>query len=103
MSLALAFQQAVARAPDHVAIAEADRRLTWAAWAEDVCAVAGGLDRMGLAAGDRLVTLLSNRIETATLYWACQMLGLVFTPFNWRATGFPTRRPSPATGRHSDG
>ena len=29
--------------------------------------------------------MLSNRYETATLYWACQMLGLIFTPFNWRA------------------
>lgn len=86
MNLATAFQQAVARAPDHVAIAEAGRRLTWKAWAEEVSAVAGGLDRMGLTQGDRLVAVLSNRIETATLYWACQMLGLVFTPFNWRAT-----------------
>ena len=39
----------------------------------------------GLKPRDHFVVVLSNRYETATLYWACQMLGLIFTPFNWRA------------------
>ena len=41
---------------------------------------------MGLKRGDRLVCVMANRYEMATLYWACQMLAAVFTPFNWRAT-----------------
>ena len=29
----------------------------------------------------------SNRLEMASLYWACQTIGAIFTPFNWRASG----------------
>ena len=29
---------------------------------------------------------MRNRYEMATLYWACQLLGIVFTPVSWRAT-----------------
>ena len=28
---------------------------------------------------------MPNRLEMATLYWACQLSGLIFTPYNWRA------------------
>ena len=28
---------------------------------------------------------MRNRYEMATLYWACHLLGLVFTPVSWRA------------------
>jgi 2-furoate---CoA ligase len=29
---------------------------------------------------------MPNSFEMASLYWACQWLGAIFTPFNWRAT-----------------
>src|SRR5690606_2384650 len=48
--------------------------------------VAGGLAALGLQRGDRLVAAMANRYELATLYWACQMLGAVITPCNWRLT-----------------
>ena len=56
-------------------------------WYQAILAVAGGLRLRGLTSGDHFVAVLSNRYETATLYWACQMLGAIFTPFNWRANG----------------
>jgi 2-furoate---CoA ligase len=86
MNLGEAFARSVARNPDRLAIVDGPRRLTWAEWDLEVRKLAGGLTAAGLRPGDHLVTLLSNRHETATLYWACQMLGLIFTPFNWRAT-----------------
>ena len=85
MTLGKIFSATVARNPDRLAIVDGARRLTWAEWDEAVRRLAGGLRSAGLRQGDHLVTVLSNRIECATLYWACQMLGLIFTPYNWRA------------------
>jgi xanthine dehydrogenase iron-sulfur cluster and FAD-binding subunit A len=48
-------------------------------------AVAGGLQAIGLRRGDHLVVLLQNRWEMATLHWACQFIGVIVTPLNWRA------------------
>src|SRR5690606_2921680 len=35
--------------------------------------------------GDRVLAVLQNRYEMATLHWGCQFLGMVITPLNWRA------------------
>jgi len=43
--------------------------------------IAGGL-RVG--PGDRVATVLDNRLETALLYWAAQWAGAVFVPLSWR-------------------
>jgi 2-furoate---CoA ligase len=43
--------------------------------------IAGGL---GVDAGDRVATVLDNRLETALLYWAAQWAGAVFVPLSWR-------------------
>ena len=40
----------------------------------------GGLAALGLELGAHLVAALSNRLEMASLYWACQMMGVIFTP-----------------------
>jgi len=45
--------------------------------------IAGGL---GLERGERLATVLDNRVETAVLYWAAQWAGAVFVPLSWRLT-----------------
>ena len=43
--------------------------------------IAGGL---GVDPGDRVATVLDNRLETALLYWAAQWAGAVFVPLSWR-------------------
>ncbi|MSP79863.1 MAG: long-chain fatty acid--CoA ligase [Rhodospirillales bacterium] len=86
MDLATAFTFSVARAPHAIAICDGAERRSYAAWDAEIRAVAGGLRSLGLGAGDHFVTVLSNRCEMATLYWACQMIGAIFTPFNWRAS-----------------
>ena len=86
MSIGQAFVETAAQNADALALSDGPVRLGYRDWQARIAAVAGGLLARGLRPGDRLLTLLSNRWETATLYWACQMSGIVFTPFNWRAT-----------------
>lgn len=86
MTLVRMLSASVARDPDAIAIIESDRRLSYADWETEVRRLARGISGLGLLRGDHLVAVLSNRYETATLFWACQVLGVVFTPFNWRAS-----------------
>ncbi len=87
MTLVRMLDASVARDPNAIAIVEGDRRLSYSAWAREISSVAGGLSKLGLKPDDHLVAILSNRHETATLFWACQRIGAIFTPFNWRASG----------------
>jgi 2-furoate---CoA ligase len=85
MDLAAAFALTVARRPGACAIVDEGVRRTYSQWQAEAARVAGGLALMGLRQGDHLLVLLKNRYETTLLYWASHMLGLVFTPLNWRA------------------
>ena len=86
MTLARMFAAAAAREPEATAIVDGGRRLSYGDWQAEILALAGGLHARGLGPGDHLVAVLANRLEMATLYWACQYLGIIFTPFNWRAS-----------------
>ena len=85
LDLGRTFLQSVERSPVALAIVDGDIRLTYAQWFDKVCHVAGGLAALGLGRGDHLLVVLQNRWEMATLHWACQFLGVVATPLNWRA------------------
>lgn len=74
----------VERAPTAPAIVDGARRLGYDAWFREIARLAAGLGRLGLAQGDHLASVLQNRIEAATLHWACQLLGIVLVPLNWR-------------------
>ena len=77
--------QSVERRPEALALVDGDLRLSYGEWHREITRVAGGLAAMGLVRGDRLVSVLQNRAEAATLHWACQLLGVVITPINWRS------------------
>lgn len=83
--LATSFLAAVARDPNALAIVDDNLRATYAQWLEKIASLVHGFDALGLKAGDRLVTVLQNRWEAATLHWACQFAGIVITPINWRS------------------
>jgi 2-furoate---CoA ligase len=85
LDLGLSFLAAVARDKDAVALVDQSLRLTYGQWYERISSVVAGFDQIGLAVGDRLVTVLQNRWEAATLHWACQLAGITITPVNWRA------------------
>jgi len=84
LDLGTSFLASVARDPDATAIVDGEVRLTYAEWQKKISSVVAGFDRIGLKAGDHLVTILQNRWEAATLHWACQFTGVILTPLNWR-------------------
>lgn len=75
----------VERDPRALAIVDGETRFTYREWYTRISGLVAGLDAMGLQRGDRVLTLMQNRWENATLHWACQLAGLVITPLNWRA------------------
>jgi 2-furoate---CoA ligase len=83
--LGTSFAASVARDPHALAIVDGDVRLSYADWYKTISAVTAGLDALGLGSGDHLLTALQNRWEAATLHWACQFVGVIVTPINWRA------------------
>src|SRR3954454_22987189 len=85
LDLASSFMASVARDPDAVALVDGDLRLTYRQLYEKISSLVASFDRLCLRPGDRIVTLLQNRWEAATLHWASQFAGLVITPINWRA------------------
>ena len=86
MDLGTAFACAALRHGGAEALVDGENRCTYAEWYGEIRAVAGGLRHLGLNAGDHFVVVMRNRHEMATLYWASQMLGLIFTPVSWRSS-----------------
>jgi 2-furoate---CoA ligase len=86
LDLGLSFLASVTRDPNALAIVDCRERLTYAQWYRRISALVAGLGSIGLKPGDRLVTVLQNRLEAATLHWACQFAGIIITPVNWRST-----------------
>ena len=86
LDLGTSFLASVARDPDALAIVDGEVRLTYAQWYRRISALVAGFDRLGLKAGDHLVTVLQNNWQAATIHWACQFAGIIITPLNWRST-----------------
>jgi len=72
--------------PGEVAIVSADRSLTWAELEEASERLAAGYLGLGLEPGDRLASLMPNRVDLVVHYLACFKAGLVATPLNYRYT-----------------
>src|SRR5262249_8968328 len=61
LDLGPSFLASVARDPDALAIVDGEVRLTYRDWYRKISALVAALDRLGLKAGDHLVTVLQNR------------------------------------------
>ncbi len=85
LDLGRTFLQSFERNPGALALVDGERALTYAQWYETIQNVAHGLRAQGLQPGDRLLVVLQNRWEMATLHWACQFAAIVIVPLNWRA------------------
>ncbi|AGW95679.1 MULTISPECIES: AMP-binding protein [Cupriavidus] len=85
LDLGRTFLQSVERSPHAPAIVDGDLLLTYEQWLARIRSVAAGLLDLGLRPGDRVLAILQNRWEMATLHWACQFAGVVIVPLNWRA------------------
>ena len=75
---------AAARYPEKLAMVDGDRRYTYAEWDERVNAVANALRDLGVTKGDRVVQVIKNREENCAIHMACQKLGAINTPINFR-------------------
>jgi long-chain acyl-CoA synthetase len=73
-------------APDEVALVSAERALTWRQLEEETARLAAGYRGLGLEPGDRLASLMPNRIDLVLHYLACFRAGLIATPLNYRYT-----------------
>ncbi len=67
LTLGESFLTTVARDPNALAIVDGDVRYTYREWLPQICSLANNLRKLGLAPHDRIVGLLQNRWETATL------------------------------------
>ncbi|MPZ62194.1 MAG: AMP-binding protein [Propionibacteriales bacterium] len=74
--------EAAASRPEHTAIVDAHRRLSWSELDAEVSAVARGLDALGVVAGFRIALMLPNRVEFVTTYLGILRAGLVAIPLN---------------------
>jgi 2-furoate---CoA ligase len=86
LDLGTSFLGSVARDPNALAIVDGAARLTYAQWFRRISALVEAFDRLKLAPGDHLVTVLQNNWQAATIHWACQFAGIIITPLNWRST-----------------
>ena len=75
---------AAARYPEKLAMVDGDRRYTYGEWDERVNAVANALRGLGVSKGDRVVQVIKNREENCAIHMACQKLGAINTPINFR-------------------
>jgi long-chain acyl-CoA synthetase len=73
-------------APDEVAMVSATRALSWAELDRASRSLAAGYRRLGLEPGDRLASLMPNRIDLVVHYLACFRSRVVATPLNYRYT-----------------
>jgi long-chain acyl-CoA synthetase len=80
-----------ARAPDRVAVISAHGTRTFATFDQRANQLARALRQRGLAAGDGVALMCTNRIEFCEVWAACQRSGLRLTTLNWHLTGDEAR------------
>lgn len=84
MSLMDCLNRSVSRLPSMEAIVDDEVRWTYKDLATRVESVAGHMWGSGVRSGDHVLVVLKNRRENILVYWACQRLGAIYTPVNFR-------------------
>ncbi len=72
--------------PDEPALVSTAAKWTWRELDDASRRLAGGLLGLGLRPGDRVASLMPNRVVLIVHYLACLRAGLVVTPLNYRYT-----------------
>lgn len=84
MHIARILEASVERFPTHTALVYGDQRWTYTQWHARVRRFAQALADRGVRAGDRVAFFVSTSENSVTTYFACQMLGAVAVPLNYR-------------------
>jgi len=87
--------------PAAPALIEGERIVTWKAWNDEADRLAEGLSRLGLQAGDVLVTRMQIRPEWPITAAAAGKLGCRILGLNWRLTPSETRYVLSNSGAHA--
>lgn len=70
--------------PNHVAVIDAGRKITYRELNDRATRFAHVLSGLGAQKGDRIFVLLPNRVETLEVLFGCLKIGAVFAPANFR-------------------
>jgi long-chain acyl-CoA synthetase len=70
--------------PQHPALVFKDKVITYLTLSRRVNAAASALKKLGVGANSRVAILFPNSPVFVTLFYACQKLGAVVIPINWR-------------------
>jgi acyl-CoA synthetase (AMP-forming)/AMP-acid ligase II len=84
MDIATILRQSVERYPEHTALVFDGRRWTYAAWYARIARFAQALADIGVRPTDRVAFYVSTSENSVTTHFACQMLGAVSVPINYR-------------------
>ena len=84
LDLGSSFLASTERNPKATAIAGNNFKHTYLEWFSKIDKLAGALKHLGLKKKDKVITLLQNSFEAATIHWACQLNDLILVPLNWR-------------------
>ncbi|MEE2058141.1 class I adenylate-forming enzyme family protein [Rhodococcus artemisiae] len=85
MNIGLAFSRNARREPQSTACFAGSRSLSWEQVNERACRLANLLvDRYGVARGDRVAVLVSNRLDVVELVGGCAKAGAVYVGLNFR-------------------
>jgi long-chain acyl-CoA synthetase len=71
---------------EEVALLSSRRSLSWRELEEASSRLSAGYLGLGLLAGDRVASLMPNRVDLVVHYLACFKAGLIATPLNYRYT-----------------
>lgn len=76
--------RSAARAPDHLAVVDQDRRFSYGEFNRWVNRLAHGLIALGFRRGEALAIMSRNNAEFLAQYFACAKIGVVCVPVNLR-------------------
>jgi fatty-acyl-CoA synthase len=91
MNVASILTQAVERYPNHEALVFRGDRWTYAQWNSRINRLAHGLAALGVRPFDRVGLYLSTNEASVTTYFACQKLGAMAVPMNFRLSAGEVR------------
>lgn len=82
--LTQALERAARYFPERPATVDGADRRTWREFRDSVARLAGGLQRLGVGANDRVAVLANNSVAYLELYYAVLWAGAVIVPLNTR-------------------
>ena len=91
MDFASLFRSTVERHPDKLALVYGDERWTYREWFGRVGRFSQALADLGVRPGDRVAFYVSTSENSVTTYFACQLLGAVAVPLNYRLAAAEVR------------